>query len=290
VLHYSPGVAATRVCALAVGGNDPGGGAGILADLRGFAAAGAFGCAAIAVVTVQSTAGLRSARAVDARELIAQIREVTAHQRVGCVKVGALGSRENVVAVTRWARTSRIPIVVDPVMLPTRGRGGARLLDVDALDAMRALVAEATLVTANAPEAAALVGAQVESVEEARLAALALSRMGARAVLVKGGHVLVGAGRDAVDVLVVPGSRPVVMRSRRLELGPLHGGGCVLAALIAGKLAMGSGSGRRPVVTEAAIVGAVRWARRVHRRALASLVDVGGPMRVLVPPSRVSGG
>jgi hydroxymethylpyrimidine kinase/phosphomethylpyrimidine kinase len=274
-------VVATRVCALAVGGNDPGGGAGILADLRGFAAAGAFGCAVVAVVTVQSTAGLRSARAVDAKELLAQIREVTAHQRVRCVKVGALGSRDNVVAVTRWARKSRIPMVVDPVMLPTRGRGGSRLLDRDALDAMRALVAEATLVTANAPEAAALVGARVESVSEARSAALALCAMGARSALVKGGHLQGGAGREVVDILAMQGVRqPCVMRARRFKLGPVHGGGCVLASLVAGRIAAGAGS---RAVTLEAVLDAVRWARRVHRRALLRALDVGGPMRVLVP-------
>src|SRR6516164_1719581 len=88
-------------CALAVGGLDPGGGAGIVADLRAFAAAGAFGCAAVAVVTVQSTAGLRRVRAIDAGELEEQAGEVLRHQRVRAVKVGALGTAANVRAVVR---------------------------------------------------------------------------------------------------------------------------------------------------------------------------------------------
>ena len=124
-------------CALAIGGLDPGGGAGIAADLRAFAAAGAFGCAAAAVLTVQSTGGLRSVRSVPARELSAQVNEVMRHQRVRAVKVGALGGRENVRAVAKLlGRHADVPVVVDTPMLPTRGKG--RLLAAGALAAVKA--------------------------------------------------------------------------------------------------------------------------------------------------------
>src|SRR5437868_12817388 len=101
-------------CALAVGGLDPGGGAGVVADLRAFAAAGAFGCAAVAVITAQSTAGLRSAHAVGARDLEAQVREVMDHQRVRVVKVGAMGSAANVRVLARLLERRRdVAVVVD---------------------------------------------------------------------------------------------------------------------------------------------------------------------------------
>ncbi|MDP8999458.1 MAG: hydroxymethylpyrimidine/phosphomethylpyrimidine kinase, partial [Myxococcota bacterium] len=183
-------------CALAIGGLDPGGGAGLLADLRAFAAAGVFGCAAAAVLTVQSTAGLKAVRAVPGAEIVAQAAEVLRHQRVRAVKVGALGTEANVRAVARLlSRHANIPIVVDTPMVATKGR--ARLLSVRAMSALQSeLVAGATLVTVNLSEAEALLGEPVCSVSEARDAARALARRGARAVLVKGGHM---TGASATD-------------------------------------------------------------------------------------------
>src|SRR5579872_6518423 len=147
----------TRPCALAIGGLDPGGGAGIAADLRAFDAAGAFGCAVASVVTVQSTAGLRSVHPVEARLVTAQAREVLLHQDVRAAKVGALGSAANVRAVARlFARpeAARIPLVVDTPMRATRARqAGARLIADAALEALRRdLLPRATLVTVNLPE------------------------------------------------------------------------------------------------------------------------------------------
>src|ERR1017187_6426350 len=94
------------LCALAVGGLDPGGGAGIVADLRAFEAVGVFGCAAVALVTVQSTDGLRSSTALPCRLVLQQAKEVTRVQRVRAVKIGALGSVSNVRAVARWLSSS----------------------------------------------------------------------------------------------------------------------------------------------------------------------------------------
>jgi hydroxymethylpyrimidine/phosphomethylpyrimidine kinase len=270
----------TTPCALAIGGLDPGGGAGIAADLRAFAAAGAFGCAAVAVVTVQSTAGLRSVRAIPAREVVAQAGEVLRHQRVRAVKVGALGSEANVRAVAKLlARYPAIPVVVDTPMLPTRGK--ARLLAARALAALREeLLPRATLVTVNADEAGALLGEPVRTVGEAHDAARALVKMGARAVLVKGGHLGPADGPSAVDVLAI-GGEVVELRAKRLVIAPVHGTGCTLASLIAGRLAAREeGAGAR--VDAEALVAAIRWAKRVHHAALARAVDVGGGMRVLV--------
>ena len=266
-------------CALAIGGLDPGGGAGIAADLRAFAAAGVFGCAAVAVLTVQSTAGLRSVRAVSAREVAEQTAEVLRQQRVRAVKVGALGTEANVLAVARLlssARHADVPVVVDTPMLPTRGR--ARLLSARATAALReALFPRATLVTANADEAQALLGEPVRTVSEAHDAARALAktlgRGGARAVLLKGGHL---PGASAIDVLAMDGE-VIELRARRLAVGPVHGTGCTLASLIAGRLAGRTGAR----VGQAELVAAIRWAKRVHHAALAKAADVGRGLRVI---------
>src|SRR5580704_2946072 len=139
-------------CALAVGGLDPGGGAGVLADVRAFARAGAFGCAAVALTTVQSTAGLRSVHAQPARLLMAQIREVLDHQNVRAIKIGALGSLENVRALAReLRRRPNIPIVLDTPMRPTRGR--AQLLGRRAFSELREeILPLAALATVNIDE------------------------------------------------------------------------------------------------------------------------------------------
>ena len=154
-------------------------------------------------------------------------------------------------------------------MLPTRGR--ARLLDASAIETLKKRVLpRAALVTANAPEAEALTGQRITRLDEAQRAVERLLALGAAAVLLKGGHL---AGAEAVDLLGIAGtSRIVLLRAPRLTLGAFHGGGCVLASLIAGRLA----------TTEGDLVSAVRWAKKVHHGALLRLRDVGGDLRVLV--------
>ena len=260
-------------CVLAIGGLDPGGGAGILADARAITRAGAFPCAAVAMLTVQSTSGLTSATPVDRRELIAECTEVLENQRVRAIKVGALGSQENTRAVADLLAIHRdVPAVVDTVMLPTRGR--ARLLDERAVKTLRKhVLPRAALVTANAPEAEVLTGHRVTRLDEAERAVERLLALGAAAVLLKGGHL---GGSEAVDLLGIAGSKRIVLlRAPRLTLGSFHGGGCVLASLIAGRLATTEG--------ERDLVGVVRWAKKVHHAALLRLRDVGGDLRILVP-------
>jgi hydroxymethylpyrimidine/phosphomethylpyrimidine kinase len=261
-------------CALAIGGLDPGGGAGLVADLRALARAGVFGCAVASVMTVQSTAGLKSVKALPARDLVAQAEEVLRHQRVRAVKVGALGSEENVRAVARLlARHPDVPVVVDTPMLPTRGR--PRLLAARAVAVLKSeLMPRATLVTVNLAEAIALLGEPVRTVGEAHDAARALATTGARAVLVKGGHM---DGEGAIDVLALSGE-VIELRARRLALPAVHGTGCTLASLVAGRIA------RRPreKLDRVELIAAIRWAKRVHHAALARAVDVGSGMRVLV--------
>jgi hydroxymethylpyrimidine kinase/phosphomethylpyrimidine kinase len=180
--------------------------------------------------------------------------------------VGALGSIANVRAVATLLRAqARVPSVVDTPMLPSRGR--ARLLPARALDAVRdSLVPVAALVTVNAQEAEALLGMKVESPGDAHDAALALCKLGARAALVKGGHV---AGAQAIDVLVEAGGRVLELRAKRLSVDA-RGTGCTLASLIAGRLATGAG-----------LAPAAKWAKRVHHAALARAARVGDGGRVI---------
>jgi hydroxymethylpyrimidine/phosphomethylpyrimidine kinase len=261
-------------CALAVGGLDPSGGAGILADDRGFRAASVWGCAVISTITVQSTAGLVRAQAVPAPLVLAQAREVLRRQSIRAVKTGALGSAANVRALVVLSReNARLPLVVDPVMIATRSTGGARLLDHQALEAMRHLVRRATLVTPNVAEAEALLRGTIRDIADAREAAERLVADGAGAALVKGGHL---EGDDAADVLCTQNG-VLILRARRQTSSPFHGGGCTLAALITGRLAH---AGRHDDRT---LIAAIRWAKRRLSLALTRAHRIGPGLLVLSP-------
>jgi hydroxymethylpyrimidine/phosphomethylpyrimidine kinase len=212
-------------------------------------------------------------RAVSAKEVLAQAAEVFRHQRVRAVKLGALGSRANVLAVARLlAKHAGTPSVVDTPMLPTRGTG--RLLAKNALAAMKdALLPRATLVTVNADEVHALLGERVRTVADAHDAARALVALGPRAALVKGGHL---EGPDAIDVLALE-DEVIELHAKRLAGPPVHGTGCTLASLIAGRLAMREAER----VDRDTLTGAIRWAKRVHHAALARAISVGTGQRVM---------
>ena len=192
--------------ALAIAGLDPSGGAGLAADLRSFGAAGVWGAAVCAALTVQSTRGVRAVRAVPAPLVLAQAREVLADARVRALKTGALGSAANARAVLRLiAEHPGIPVVVDPVMIPSRRRAPQATLHGRGVGPLRALAEAAALVTPNLVEAAALLGRAVDE-DAAPEAAAALVAAGAQAALVKGGH---GRGAESVDWLALRGGRLV---------------------------------------------------------------------------------
>ena len=265
--------AKSAVCALSIGGLDPGGGAGLVADARAFARAGVLGCAVTATLTVQSTSGLRASRAVPAAEMEAQAREVLRVQRVNAIKTGALGSSANVLAVAHLVgKYPEIPLVVDTVLLPTRG--SARLLESSAVRALKKeLLPRATLATVNAPEAEVLTGLRVTRLAEAEAAGRKLLETGVFAVLVKGGHL---GGKRAVDLLV-SADETVELSRDRLELGPTHGTGCTLASLVTGRLARENVEAR----DLEGLLDVLKWSKRVHHEALEDARDVGGDLRVL---------
>ncbi len=218
---------------LAIAGSDSGGGAGIQADLKTFMARGVHGTCAITAITAQNTREVRAVHAVPLRHLRAQITAVFDDFPVAAVKTGMLGSAATVrLVASELARRQPPWIVVDPVMIATHG---ARLLDVEAIAVLiEGLVPLADVLTPNLPEAEAMVGFAIRSRRDADAAAEALMTMGARSVLLKGGH-----GRGAILVDRYYDARGVIEVSHPRRALEGHGTGCTLAAALAAELAKG---------------------------------------------------
>ncbi|WP_432537246.1 bifunctional hydroxymethylpyrimidine kinase/phosphomethylpyrimidine kinase [Kineococcus arenarius] len=235
--------------ALTVAGSDPSGGAGIQADLKTFAALGAYGTAVLTALTAQSTRGVSGVHVVPADFVRRQLEVLLDDVAVHATKTGMLADAAVTRAVADVLRERRPgPVVVDPVMVAT---SGDRLLDASAVVAVRdELVPVADLVTPNVPEAAVLLGgAPARGVDEAAGQAEELLRRSGTAVLLKGGHL---DGDASVDVLAEPGATHLVRRPR-LATANTHGTGCTLAAAIAAVAARGAGAPASwlPVVEEA---------------------------------------
>ena len=222
------------VCALTIAGSDSGGGAGIQADLKTFAAHRVHGLSAVAALTAQHTRGVTAVHVPDAAFLQAQIDTCFDDFRIGAVKLGMLARSDLIHTVADAIERFRPPwVVLDPVMVAT---SGARLLDPHALDALRGrLLPLASIVTPNLPEAAVLLGRDEPSRATLDEACHDLLAMGPAAVLLKGGHL--GDGGDAVDVFAEPGSRRHLHHPRLPIEG--HGTGCTLASAIAASLCRG---------------------------------------------------
>lgn len=219
--------------ALTIAGSDSGGGAGIQADLKTFAAHGVFGTCAVTAVTAQDTLGVTLVEVLSPAMVAAQIDAVASDLRPAATKLGMLASAEIVRTAADAIRRHRLSnVVVDTVMV---AKGGSRLIDDGAVAAMReALLPLADLVTPNLPEAEVLTGLPVRSVEEMHRAARSIADLGAKAVLLKGGH-LQG---DATDVLW-SNDRMIEITERRVDTRHTHGTGCTLSAAIAAGLALG---------------------------------------------------
>ena len=220
---------------LSIAGSDPSGGAGIQADLKTFSALGCYGMAALTALTAQNTRGVTAVHVPPPEFLTAQLDAVFADVRVDAIKIGMLATGDMVRAVARClAAHPGLPIVLDPVLVATSGDSLGAPDVVDAL--AEHLLPLATVVTPNLPEAARLAGVAVPEDEDAmRAAAVAMMARGARAVLVKGGHL---AGGDAVDLLV-EGAEIRFFNARRIATPNTHGTGCTLSSAIACYLGRG---------------------------------------------------
>ena len=222
--------------ALTIAGSDSGGGAGIQADLKTFHRFGVFGTSAIAAITAQNTLGVTEWESVPVRLVIAQIEAVASDLFPAAVKSGMLGSAEIISVVADAIRRFELPnYVLDPVMVAT---SGDLLIEPDAVAAIRnELVKLADLVTPNADEAAVLTGFPLRDAADMRRAAESIAGMGARAVLVKGGHV---RGEDSGTVLdILFDGEFTEYRHDRIDTTSTHGTGCTLSAAVAAQLANG---------------------------------------------------
>ncbi len=247
---------------LIVAGLDPSGGAGLLADARVAAEHGVRAVGVVTATTVQDTSGVRAVEPVAPDVLAEALTVLLGDVVVDAVKIGMLGDARSAEVLARALAATRAPVVWDPVFMPSRG--GVPLLAGDPAAAVRALLAEARLVTPNAAEAEALSGVRVVDEASARAAAAAIA---AEAVLVKGGHL---GGARAVDVLR-DGATYTILDAPRAAAGPVHGTGCVLSSAIACRLALG-----------APLVEAVRGGKDFVGAKLAAPLTIGRGARCLV--------
>jgi len=257
---------------LIIAGSDSGGGAGIQGDIKSVTALGGYAATAVTAITVQNTLGVTGVHTIPVDVVIAQARAVLDDIGADAVKTGMLGERNVVEAVARLlSEIPTLPVVVDPVMI---AKGGASLLANDAVEAVRSLmVPRAHLLTPNAPEAEVLTGLTLETTDDLRRAGEALLTMGARAVLMKGGHV---PGDTVTDVLMTPAGE-ATFSGPRLETRHTHGTGCALASACATGLAQG-------LPLEAAVARAWGYVAEAIRRAPglgqgAGPLDLGWPLR-----------
>ena len=225
--------------AVTIAGSDSGGGAGIQADLKTFSALGVYGASAITALTAQNTRGVQAIHDVPAEFVARQIDSVFCDLAVTAVKIGMLSQTAVIAAVADGLRAhaQRIPVVLDPVMVAT---SGDRLIRDDAVAALReTLLRRADLITPNLPEAAVLLGEAVARDEvEAEAQARRLVALGARAVLIKGGH---GGGATSTDHLVIADGASRRFPAPRIATRNTHGTGCTLSAAVAAGLARGLG-------------------------------------------------
>ena len=222
-----------RPVALTIAGSDPSGGAGLQADLKTFHQFGVYGEAVVTLVTVQNSLRVSRVQVLPPDLVLEQIAAVLEDMPPDAAKTGALGSAEMVEAVARAAAGFGFPLVVDPVMV---SKHGLPLLPEAAVHAIREhLLRRAALVTPNIPEAEALTGIAIRTLDDMRLAARRICAMGARAALIKGGH---ARGEDSTDILF-DGAEWHDFPAPRVATRHTHGTGCTFSAAIAAGLARG---------------------------------------------------
>jgi hydroxymethylpyrimidine/phosphomethylpyrimidine kinase len=251
---------------LSIAGSDSGGGAGIQADLKAFAACGAHGMTAITAITAQNTVGVTAVHAIPPEVIVEQVRAVQDDIGVDAVKIGMLGTPATIAAVARAldALPGGTPIVLDPVMV---AESGAELLEPEARSQLiEQLLPRATVVTPNVPEARALTGAQhgADAPELVR----AVHALGPAVVVVTGGH-----REQAIDVFF-DGERLVELPGERHPDGAAHGSGCTHSSVLAARLAWGDDP------LDAARV-AKRMASSAVKNGLADLGEGPGPVDVI---------
>jgi hydroxymethylpyrimidine/phosphomethylpyrimidine kinase len=224
------------VC-LTIAGVDPSGGAGIIADIKTFSAFGCFATAAIASITFQNTTGVFGAEHQSAESLRRQVEPILSDYEVAALKTGMLPSKEIIAETARLVKENGLRnFVVDPVV---RSTSGFDLIDDAALsELIEKLFPLSDLVTPNIPEAERITKMSITSTDDIAAAARRMQSMGAKNVLIKGGHFEGGAGKKAIDNLFI-GDELIVLESDFIDTTATHGTGCTLAAAITANLALG---------------------------------------------------
>jgi len=257
--HVSPTKTNHYPRVLTIAGSDSGGGAGIQADLKTFSALGCYGMTAITALTAQNTQGVQGIHAVPADFLKAQIQSVVEDIGVDAVKIGMLHAPA-IVAVVAWAidHYRLANVVFDPVMVAT---SGDRLIASETVEVLvRELFPRACLITPNLDEAALLLGHEIADAVALDAAAHDLLAQGARAVLLKGGHL---PGDEVVDLLAQPGQASQRFASPRIASRNVHGTGCTLSSAIAAHLALGHELSQAVALARAYILQAIRHGAQV---------------------------
>ncbi len=236
---------------LSIAGSDSGGGAGIQADIKTISALGGYAMSAITAITAQNTISVTAVQTTPPKLVRAQIKAVLDDLGVDAIKIGMVGDAFVISAIADALAGINVPIILDPVMVAS---SGAALLPDDAVQILRdRLVPMARLITPNMPEAEALSGQNIITLNDQRVAAETILAMGPRAVLIKGGH---GTGEKLTDFLLWDKGE-AIFESRRIKTTQTHGTGCTLSSAIATLLAQGL-----------SLSEAVRLARKYVRGAI----------------------
>ncbi len=227
-------------CALTIAGSDPGGGAGIQADLKAFTVHRVFGLSVVTAMTAQNTTGVQGVFAPEPEFVALQMQSVLDDFPVSAAKTGMLFSGEIISAVARALESTDFPLVVDPVCV---SQSGHKLLQEEAVQALKdEIVPLAALITPNRPEVKLLTGmSRISSRDDVLEAISRLQDMGAKAVLLKGGHFRETDREtdEVTDWLGIPGKEPRAITRPRVHTTSNHGTGCTLSAAIAANLALG---------------------------------------------------
>lgn len=250
-------------CALTIAGSDSGGGAGIQADLKTFTALGVHGLSAITCLTAQYPDAVLGVQPTRPAMLQQQLEAITTGFKPAAIKTGMLYSRALIEVTAQFAAAHRkVPLVVDPVMIAT---SGARLLNRSALTALTAnLLPLATIITPNVPEAEALSGRKIETIEDQRQAARRLAEQFGCAVVVKGGHL---KGAEAADIFF-DGHEEWLLISPFLRGVKTHGTGCTFSAALAAHLAKGADLPTAVAAAKELVTNAIAGSRRAGRHTV----------------------
>ncbi len=243
---------------LTIAGYDPSSGAGVTADIKTIAAHGCYGVSCITALTVQSTRGVRRVEALSGKIIAETLEELVRDLEIRAVKIGMLGSAEAARAVARFLRRYKPRhVVLDPIM---KSSSGAELISRQGMKVLRQeLLAAATVITPNIDEASALTSVKISNIEDVRVAAERLHALGAKGVVVTGGHL-----DSPVDLVSVRAGRSVLLRGKKIHTRSTHGTGCAFSTALACNLARGK-----------TLESAARAAKRFVEAALRKAPGIG---------------